>query len=565
MPSAADVETPVAIVGGGPIGLMTAILLAGFGIRSTVIERKSSTAWHPKARGVNLRTIEIFRQCGLEQALFAAAPDPGSVRRFARGATLTGPLDFSPFAIGDVDPTPLSPTRGAVCSQDVLESILLRHALRLPAVELLFDAEVFHVASGEDRARLSVRERIAGTTRLIDAAYVVAADGARSPVRHQLGIAMPDPIDLTENVNVLFEAPLADHIDPLGCTFINIDNPLTGGVGVVAGIPTGRNPNEWTYNFQYFPENGQKLEDFDAPRCTEIIRAVTGIADLPVRVVNVSEWTARAAVAEQMRKGRVLLAGDSAHLLPPAGGLGMNTGMLDALALAWRLAAVTQGWGGTELLDDYNVERLSAARFVVDAATDNLRRMAADPGNLQSLWGGPQYGLILGVRHVSDGIIPEATGNPPAQPVFPYRDYVPVAAPGARAPHVWLDHANSWSTLDLMGWKMVLIAGGDGPAWRGAAAEAARLGSPISVLIADEDVTPPLARARLRALYGIGDGGAVLVRPDGVVAWRTGAPRCATTALIDVLARILRAPPRPLRAARAAGAASLARAERAGL
>jgi 2-polyprenyl-6-methoxyphenol hydroxylase-like FAD-dependent oxidoreductase len=454
-----------------------------------------------------------------------------------------GKLALQPFLIGDTTQTTLSPTRGAVCSQDVLERVLLQEAQRLPLLRIQFEREVIHLAQDAEGVRLTVRDRRTGDLALVDATWVVAADGARSPTRAMLGVPLDGMLEMTENINVLFKANLEGHLAPLNCVFVSVTNPLTGGIGVIAGIPTARDANEWTYNFQYFPEKGQRPDDFDEAACVKIVRAVTGIPDLAVEILGVSEWTATGAVAQAMRCGRILLAGDAAHLMPPAGGQGMNTGILDAHNLAWRLAAVLQGWGGEPLLDDYCVERRAAARHVVDAAVANMDLATNDPQAFRELWSGPQYGLILGVAHLSDSVLSDGSA-PPAQ-TYPFRTYVPHASPGFRAPHVWADPAARLSSLDFLGWKMTVVCASAPEAWRAAAHEAQRLGVPVQVVAIDEAAVTPTARSRWKALYGLGTDGALLVRPDGIVAWRAPqAPACATTALLDALARVLR-PPQP--------------------
>ncbi len=533
-------QIPVLIVGGGPTGLLSAAMLAHQGVRSLLVERHPATSLHPKARGVTVRSMEIFRQCGLEHALRQVAPEPESTRQFAVSSTLvdTG-LRKMPFAIGDQDPIETSPTTGLICSQDALEAVLVDHVRSLSNVTLCFDTEL--VALEPDTHGVTATIKADDDRTLpVEADYVIAADGAQSGIRSTLGLDFSGDLDLHQNLNVMFEADLKGILEPLKCVFVIIKNDDTAGA--LSGIPTFRNDNEWTYNFQYLPDQGAGLEDVDYALCEQHIRSAVGIEDLSITVTNIAPWQSQGAVIDRFRVGRVLFVGDAAHVVTPAGGLGMNTGLLDVQNLAWRLAAIVRG--ATErLLDDYESERRSEALLIVEATVENLRRAQSATGirteGIRDLWSHPQHGITLGYTLNSDSVLPDGSALPEVENA--YLDYVPNARPGSRAPHLWLDKAAARSTLDLFGLHFVLLTGGAGRDWL-QAADDIRVAAPVRLDAYDVGnlaYTDKIYRAWL-TLYGIDESGAVLVRPDGTVAWRQAhASGDALQNLADALYQIL--------------------------
>jgi putative polyketide hydroxylase len=271
----------------------------------------------------------------------------------------------------------------------------------------------------------------------------------------------------------------------------------------------------------------------EAERCVELVRLAAGLPDLAVRVRSVLPWAMAAQTAERFRAGSVFLAGDAAHLIPPVGGYGMNTGIQDAHNLAWKLAGAVAGWAGPSLLDTYEAERQPVARLVTEQALLNIRQ----PGRPEQY---ATLGLALGVSYDSAAVVPD--GTPVPEIANPVTDYVPAARPGSRAPHAWLQrNGERVSAIDLFDTAFTLLAGKSGQPWRDAAATALRdLGVPVAACtvgrggdLGDEDGT-------WAQLYGIGPDGAVLVRPDGHVAWRSAAASAEPRAeLIRVLGAVL--------------------------
>jgi hypothetical protein len=264
-------------------------------------------------------------------------------------------------------------------------------------------------------------------------------------------------------------------------------------------------------------------------RCIEYVRTALGSTDIPVEIENVQRWSAQAVWAERYRDGRIFLAGDSAHVMPPTGGFGGNTGVSDAYNLAWKLAYVLDGRAGEDLLDTYDPERRPAGEATVEQAyTRYVLRLDPELGKDDLVPFLPDPGIELGHRHRSHAIAlePDDDGAPFENP------HEPSGRPGTRAPHVWLERdGGTISTLDLFGRNFVLLAGAEVESWHEAAREAGeRSGVPVDVHVLEE--------ARVAEAYGIGSTGATLVRPDGFVAWRArqagGEP-----ALGDALERAL--------------------------
>jgi hypothetical protein len=279
------------------------------------------------------------------------------------------------------------------------------------------------------------------------------------------------------------------------------------------------------------------------------VRQAAGVPDLDVEILGAVPWVAAAQVAERYRDGRVFLAGDAAHHMPPTGGFGLNTGVQDVHNLTWKLAAVLRGWAGPGLLASYEDERLPYGRAITEQSLANARSLGRGEATDAAPAAGtalarPEFlnelGMIFGASYESDCVIPDGTPPPPV--ANPVTDYLPTGRPGARAPHAWIERSGErLSTLDLFGERFVLLAGPSGSAWRDAAATVAgAVGVPLTAFTvgADSELTDPTKE--WATLYGIGPDGAVLVRPDGHVGWRSGeAAADPHRALATVLRRLL--------------------------
>ncbi|HET9458219.1 MAG TPA: FAD-dependent monooxygenase [Candidatus Limnocylindrales bacterium] len=512
---------PVLVVGAGPAGLVTASGLAYHGVRSLVIERHASTSIFPRATGVSVRSMEIFRSWGIDDAVrrggWRVIPRQATVRRLDDRNPTEVPLGFPDEATS----LAVSPTTAAVCPQDHLEPVLV-DLYRSLGGEIRFSTELVAIDQEPDGIVATLRDRVDGGTSVVRSSWLVGADGHRSAVRAALGIPMVGPDDLGRFMSVLFRADLSDVL-----------GEATYGLYVIEGegpptvlVPSGAD-DRFVLGMPLPPEmdDAAVAAAFPLERCVALIRAATGRPDLPVEVLATSSFAFSAQVAARMRDGRAFLVGDAAHRMTPRGGRGMNTAIADGFDLGWKLAWVERGLAGPALLDSYEAERAPIGRRNVELS------MALGGG-------GTDDGLAedLGVVVASSAIAADPGAGPardPAAAVFP-----PDGRPGSRAPHAWLaSGAERVSTLDLFGREFVLLAAGDGATWRDASSVVPERGPelPLRVVAVGRDLDD--ADGTFAARYGLADGGAVLVRPDGIVAWRCVEPPAdAASALGSALA-----------------------------
>lgn len=351
-------RTPVLIVGGSLVGLSTSLFLGRLGVEHTLVERHAGTSIHPRGRGNNVRTMELFRVAGVEPAIHRAAATLAGNHGILQTPTLVG--DAGEWLFRQIDPggglARFSPSGWCLCSQNDLEPVLLEHARRLGG-DLRFATEMMSFDAGPTGVTAVVKSRETGEHTTIRADYLVAADGPRSPVREQLGIGQSGPGDLFHNVSVTFRSRrLAEVVGERRFIVCYLTSPDADG----ALLPVD-NVENWVFHAPWHPEHGETLEEFTDERCVEHIRRAVGVADLDVEITGRAPWHAAQRVARSYRSGRVFLAGDSAHEMSPTGAFGSNTGIQDAHNLAWKLAAVLGGWAGEGLLETYDAERRPVA------------------------------------------------------------------------------------------------------------------------------------------------------------------------------------------------------------
>src|SRR5437763_5404164 len=346
-------DVPVLIVGGGPVGLTASILLSQAGVRSLLVERHPATAVHPKARGINARTMEMYRQLGAEAAIRQAGLPPERAGLSVWARTLAGEEIGRrvPWRSGPQSAM-VSPVRNCLCAQDDLEPVLRAFAEKQGLGELRFNTELEDFDQDESFVWATLTDRNSGATRKIKARYLIAADGAQSRVRRQLGVGMGGKEDVYDSVNVLMNADLRPWTAHRPAALYFIENP-----GMRATFLTINGIDRWGFLVNSLGAYGYTADYFTPERSAALIRDGAGVPDLPVKVLGVAPWTASAHVAEQYRHDRVFLAGDAAHEMPPTGGFGLNTGVQDVHNLAWKLALVLQGLASEALLDSYHDER----------------------------------------------------------------------------------------------------------------------------------------------------------------------------------------------------------------
>ncbi|MEH7594469.1 FAD-dependent oxidoreductase [Bacillus toyonensis] len=511
---------PVLIVGGGLSGLASALFLAKHNIRYLLIERHPSTAIHPKAGGLTLRTMELFRELGLENRIKLAGKALENcrgriaVRTIAEAnkeelekmrATQYGNDEKLLQKIEEI-----SASKQTACYQIILEEMMLQEAKTLGG-ELSFYHELILFEQNENGVKATIRDRETEKESVIHCDYVIAADGAKSKIREQLGIKTEGRGTIGGYyMNIYFEADLSEFIQGDAFGFSMVLHPEVLG----ALIPVD-NVKKWIYHVAYDPLKGEGPEDFNIERCKQIIQTAIGSTNVESEILSVLPWEASESTAIKFQDNRIFLVGDSAHIMPPTGGFGSNTGIQDAHNLAWKLAAVIKGKAKPKLLETYHDERYPVAKLTTDYASSLLFRAAnREEGSLNNMDG---LAVTVGYQYCSEAIIDDSN--------TPHRmDVVELnGRPGTRAPHFFgVYEGKEASILDLFGNNFVLLTGIENCSWDEAAHDtSSKLGINIKVyrvglsgdFIAQEDV--------FSKLYGIENGGAVLIRPDGFIGWRS--------------------------------------------
>jgi putative polyketide hydroxylase len=511
-------DIPVLISGGGPVGLSASLLLSRHGVRSLLVERHPSTALTPKARGINARTMEIFQQCGIDAAVREAGLAEGRLGLIVWTETLAG-REIERRVPGRATPRNMAvtPVKNCLCAQDDLEPVIRRFAEAAGPGTLRFNTELTSFSQRPGAVTGLLTDRMTGEETPFTARYLIAAEGAQSRVRRALAVKMVGEENVYDSVNILFHADLTQWVAhrPAALYFVEQED-------LRATFLTINGRDRWGFLIHGPKQYGWQPRDFTPEFCSELIRKAVGVEDLDVSVLGVNPWQASAIVSDRYRVGDVFLAGDAAHEMPPTGGFGLNTGVQDVHNLAWKIAAVLFGNADDKLLDSYHAERQPLGQIITQNSLANalsMGRTARQSNVLPRREFLNEQGLIFGACYQSTAVVPDDT--PPVAVDDPVTEYVPSARPGSRAPHVHLKRGDGQiSTIDLFGPHFVLLAGRDGDTWRRAAQG---LGTSWPPLIAftvgkDGDLSDP--DGDWHDAYGIDPDGAVLVRPDGHVAWR---------------------------------------------
>ncbi|MDQ4024257.1 MAG: FAD-dependent monooxygenase [Actinomycetota bacterium] len=578
----ADLTTDVLVIGSGPAGGGAALALATLGVEHMVITKYRWTANTPRAHITNQRTMEVFRDLGIEEDVLAQGTPHHLMGDTVFCTSLTGD-EIGRVRTWETDPAResdhllASPSPNCDIPQTFLEPIIIGHAASRGS-RIRFDTEYVGLVQDIDGVTVTVRDRVTGHEYPIRAKYVLGADGGRSQVAADIGLPFEGQMDLAGSMNIVFHADLSQLVAHRPSVLYWILQPGADIGGIGLGLVRMVRPwNEWLIVWGY--DISQPPPEVDDEMATRIVHELVGDPTIPVTIRSTSLWGNNKMYATRYRAGRVFCMGDAVHRHPPSNGLGSNTSIQDAYNLAWKLAYVLRGTAGEALLDTYDAERAPVGEQIVlranksieefgpifdalgltgqsdpelmrrhiAARTENTPEAAQQRAALRKALELKNYefnahGVELGQRYASTAVVPDGSAEP-AYTRDPELYYHPTTWPGARLPHVWLGRdGRRISTHDLAGkGRFCLLTGIAGEHWAEAAAKVAQdLGIELAAFVIGPgreyiDLYEDWARAR-----EVDEDGCVLVRPDAHVAWRsTGLVEDPAADLHRVLSLVL--------------------------
>ncbi len=568
--TARSMRVPVLVVGAGMAGLTSSIMLSRLGIDHVLIERRRAVHGLPKAHILSAKTLEIFRQLGFDEAVYAAGAPLDTFYRFNWMTSLAGPTEVHGREIGHVDAwgggedivrySAATPCRYTNLAQIQTEPLLNEEAKRLAPGRVRYGQELVGLSQDDSGVTARVRDIVDDTEWTVEADYVLGADGGRS-VGPELGIGWVGERELGHIQIVHFSAQLHPWIkDPRTGITIFV-SPDSMEFGMWSGALVKMGPHRWGTDAEEWVVHAAAPPGIpqDEAVVVERIRRLLGIPELEPVIHSVGRWQVGGSVAERLHVGRVLLLGDAAHQHSPVGGLGANTAIADAQNAAWKVAQVIKGQAGPELLRSYEEERLPVARNVVAQSSAALMRHTAEiekvipgieagePGwkaferfyadtpEGEALraemaetfeagnYGVRMLGVELGQQYESGAVVADGTG--PAENADPAVDYVAQARPGHRVPHSWIDRGQErFSTIDLARLdRFVLVTDPSArkPWLRAIAAASDSVDAPVELVTIGKGGDYEDSMDNWAALSGLEQGGALLIRPDSFVGWRT--------------------------------------------
>lgn len=581
MSQASEYQTDVLVVGTGPMGSTTALALASYGVRVHVVNRFNWTANSPRAHITNQRAMEVLRDLGVEEEARHIATPWEMMGDTLFTTSLAGPEIARLRTWGTGDARKGDYIQGSPCplmdlTQEKMEPVLVKNAMERGAV-FSFNTEYLRHEQDADGVTAWLRDEKTGREYTIRARYLVGADGARSRIMEELDLKLQGQLARAATAYVIFRADLARYAAhrPSILYWIATSDATFGEIGM--GLLRCIEPwDKWIAGWGFDMSQGEP--DFSPAEVKRKVRLLVGDPELEIDVVTASTWYVNQAHAPVYSKGRVFCGGDAVHRHPPSSGLGSNTCMQDAFNLAWKLAFVLKGHAGPRLLESYSLERAPVGAQIVaranqsrldygplneclrdneaaDPVAAGLRKLA-DPGpdgvarraalakalDLKNYEFNAQ-GVELNQRCVSEAVIADADAGEEVFERDPQLYLQATTRPGAKLPHAWLvgRDGRRISTLDLVGkGRYTLLTGLAGQAWADAAQA---LDAPwLRTVVIGQPGAQDLYSS-WHAVREIDEAGALLVRPDGVVAWRHGHgvadSGAAGQALRQALARLL--------------------------
>jgi putative polyketide hydroxylase len=549
-------HVPVLIVGAGGAGLSLSLLLQQQGIASVLVERRTDVSWVPRARNLNFRTLEVFRGLGLQEEVHAVGDH---VTRTYLKETLASPdqQEISSLNVDTLIPPnqqELSPEPFLLyCSQSRLEPVLVA-ANQQRGCDVRYGTRLVSFTQDDDGVLVTLEEIATGATSVVRAAYLAGCDGAhtrpdrfhlsaadlRHPhVRDLLGIGSQGYGQLPEYfIWIYFRAPWQHLIAGHEADAFLIKNPDVEGIFMNGKDEFG------AFLITYHPDQGETFEAFTPERGQSLVEKAMGQPGMPVEILDIVHWQPAEDVAEHFQQGRVFLVGDAAHTMPPYKGLGLNTAIQSAQNLAWKLAAVIRGQAGPALLSTYEVERHPVGRF---AAHQSLTGPGASElveeakSNLRPEEDRPLFYPMVGYRYRSSAVVSEDASSVEQEIALLDREEL-TGLPGTRVPHLWVERQGQRiSTLDLLDGRFILLTGPDGTSWHeAAAAVAASLSIGLAAYRIGQDGDLLDLEQGWSTRMGVSSEGAVLIRPDGFVSWRSSTLATAPGPMLEqVLTHLL--------------------------